>query len=204
MCCNDLVFTKSGEFGAKAYIRQQQLTFLSKLTAREDYPGSYLEKTIKLAQESRSPAGQVLGDVLHHGTGYPAKYQADTLHAVRSSDSTRRSSYRTLNPQLDVSPVYDMIVVPERSRIAFTRMRLSSHHLHYETGRWSRILAHERICPCGLVQTDKHILLECELTRQSRETHCIPNCSIEDLFKKVPAETMASYCKDILENERLL
>ena len=201
--CNDLIFTESGEFGAKVYIRQQQLTFLNKLMARADYSGSYLETTIKLAQETRCPAGLVLADILHHGPGYSTKCQADILNAVRSSDSTRRSSYRILNPDLDVSPVYGGIVIPECNRIAFTRMRLGSHHLRYETGRWARIPAHERMCSCGAVQTEKHVLLECEITREARESHTIPDCNITNIFKVVPADRMASYCNNILRNERL-
>ncbi len=43
--------------------------------------------------------------------------------------------------------------------VACTRIRLSSHRLRVETGRWDRIPFENRTCLCGAVQTEEHVLL---------------------------------------------
>ena len=51
----------------------------------------------------------------------------------------------------------------------FIRVRVSSHHLAIEIGRWSRIPKDEPLCPCGQVQTESHILLEFPLSEAIRQ-----------------------------------
>ena len=61
-------------------------------------------------------------------------------------------------------------LIPEFQRIAFTRMRLSSHRLRIETGRWSRIARQDRLCVCGKdIQTEEHVLLRCDLVKHLRD-----------------------------------
>jgi len=61
--------------------------------------------------------------------------------------------------------------IPEIYRISFTRLRLSSHRLRIETGRWSRLPRENRLCPCGAVQDERHVLENCPLTQQLRDSH---------------------------------
>jgi hypothetical protein len=52
-----------------------------------------------------------------------------------------------------------------------SRLKLSSHWLKVETGRWHRVPRGERVCGmCGVgaVQDEKHVLLECEATSDIR------------------------------------
>jgi hypothetical protein len=130
--CNDIALLESGESGAKSYIRQLQTSFLQKLTAREQYEGSYLQFVINEALQSRCPAGRVLLDITTNG--YEAcNYHEDIIRSVQVSLSTRRVAYRTMNPQLKVIlyPVHSTLHLPEYDSIAFTRVRLSSHHMKY-------------------------------------------------------------------------
>ena len=100
---------------------------------------------------------------------------------VRTSDSTRRITYRSLNSDLSISPIYTSEAVSEFLRISFTRMRTSSHRLRIETGRWSRLARDLRLCPCGSdVQTEEHVFLSCPLTAIHRERQ-YP--STNELFK---------------------
>ena len=87
---------------------------------------------------------------------------------ILRSSSTRRMSYRILNPSLVVHEVYSSLEVKENERIAFTRFRLSSHHLAFEMGRWSRIPVENRLCPCGAIQSDAHVMLHCPFTLVAR------------------------------------
>ena len=63
-------------------------------------------------------------------------------------------------------------------RIAFTRVRLSSHRLRVETGRWARIPHDQRLCQCGLeVQTEQHVLANCHLVDEIRSSYS--NASVD-------------------------
>ena len=57
-------------------------------------------------------------------------------------------------------------------RVAFTRLRLSSHRLKVEVGRWARIPHDQRMCQCGLeVQTEQHVLTNWHLVDEIRSSY---------------------------------
>ena len=69
-----------------------------------------------------------------------------------------------MNAELEPPGIYNSRdFVPEQHRQAFTRMRLGSHRLKVETGRWSRIPKERRLCMCGIVQDEIQVLLNCPL-----------------------------------------
>ena len=73
--------------------------------------------------------------------------------------------------------------IPEFKRVQYTRIRLSSHNLRIETGRWCRTPREERICECKAdIQTEEHILLNCILTSEIRKTHKIRAETLQELF----------------------
>ena len=53
-------------------------------------------------------------------------------------------------------------------RVELSRFRLSSHGLLVEKGRWSRVPRDERLCVCGVVQDERHVIEECMLTEHLR------------------------------------
>ena len=62
---------------------------------------------------------------------------------------------------------------------------MSGHSLAVETGRWNRrgrgrLPVEERLCVCGLVQNERHVIEFCPLTQNIREANGI--VSMEDLF----------------------
>ena len=61
-------------------------------------------------------------------------------HGIITSESSRRIVYRdTMNIDLSVHNIYSKRHnICENHRIAFTRLRVSSHSLAVETGRWNR------------------------------------------------------------------
>ena len=64
----------------------------------------------------------------------------------------------------------------EIHRIAFTRFRVSSHSLAVETGRWNRrgrgrLPLEERLCSCGLVQSEEHVISICPQSQQIRNSY---------------------------------
>ena len=199
--CNDIVFAECGEFGAKSHIRNLQILFLKKLISQDYYQGSYLEMVMNLAMQSRCPAGKVLHQLLQTNVDYKSQ-ERDRVHSLISSstNSTRRLAYRALNPTLSVHEAYLSLEVPESDRIAFTRIRLSSHHLSFEKGRWSRIPAENRFCPCGAIQSDTHVMLQCPYTQAARDAVSVPNgcADLAELFNTMSTKSICTLCKAVL------
>ena len=60
------------------------------------------------------------------------------------------------------------VSIPDLDRVCTTRLRLSSHSLAIETGRWSRIPRDKRLCSCGAVQTEEHVICFCPISQHVR------------------------------------
>ena len=62
------------------------------------------------------------------------------------------------------------ININELERMEWTRLRLSSHSLAVEVGRWNRrgrgrLPMEERLCVCGQIQTEQHVIEICPRTQ---------------------------------------
>ena len=91
---------------------------------------------------------------------------------ISNATSTKATTYRELNPDLAVHRMYSDRSVREFERIDATRLRLSSHNLAIETGRWARIPRDERLCRCGpSMQTEEHVVCFCPYTLEIRREH---------------------------------
>ena len=94
--------------------------------------------------------------------------------------------------------------VPEYARLATTRIRLSSHNLRIETGRWARLNREDCLCPCGAIQTESHALLDCHLSVDlRRECPLVPTCgSVQELFgysDEYNVRILSCYCFEVLK-----
>lgn len=199
--CTDISLVEAGEAKAEALIEKQQVNFLRRLTSRANYPGSYIQRVVSLAIETRCPAGIILQErlrALHRGNDILASSFESLQHQIRQATTTRRSAYTRINPALDTHPVYEDEDVPEHWRTAFTRLRLSSHHLAYERGRWSRTPPEQRLCACGHTQTDEHVLLNCALTEPIRLRLNISSTTLQELFS-LPHFNACEYCFLVLK-----
>ena len=97
-------------------------------------------------------------------------------------EGTRAETYRSMNPQLKVHEVYTRKdYIDERKRILFSKFRLSSHRLKIETGRWARLPRENRLCECGNVQDEEHVLLVCEKTVRIRGKYDICRNEYKDI-----------------------
>ena len=121
----------------------------------------------------------------------------------KPEDATKFNTYKTvLNPGLRVHPVYSRDqYVPDFTRVAFTRLRLMSHDLKIETGRWSRIPRDMRRCQCdgASVQTEFHVLVDCSLTREIRWKFDMQHIqNLDDIFNE--NNNMNKICNYIYES----
>ena len=108
-----------------------------------------------------------------------------------------------INVNLTVHDIYTKRHnVFESHRVAFTRFRVSSHSLAVETGRWNRrgrgrLPVEERLCPCGEIQTEEHVVNSCPLSQHIRDEYEFT--SIADLMSdKFSIETVCKIIYDIL------
>ena len=168
--CNDVIYTEVGLASASALVKDKQLKFLAKVKSRSNYEGSYLQKLISKSCQSQSPMGKYL-EKLEREDQDPIKAELESIKQKISNDqdSTRRRTYKQLNVRLESPEVYhNQIFIPEHHRIAFTRFRVGSHRFRIETGRWSRTPRERRLCPCGEVQDEVHVVKNCDLLRDVR------------------------------------
>ena len=90
---------------------------------------------------------------------------------MRLEESTRASFYRAIKPSFIYS-TYQESILPKKHRMALTRLLVSSHRLHVETGRWERpVIPREhrycQHCP-SKIEDEFHLLLECRLYSEIR------------------------------------
>ena len=95
---------------------------------------------------------------------------------ARLNDSSRARFYRNLN-NFEYKTYLDNVTT-EKIRYAFTRLRLSSHRLEVETGRWHKpnaIPLENRVCStCRELEDEYHFMLECSRYHDLRVS-LIPN-----------------------------
>ena len=143
-------------------------------------------KVWTLAEEANTPCAKYVKELLQE-VDTPQHEMAKVQERIRNSERTKSVTYKAeINPNLKVHNVYSCktSTIPEHHRLAFTQLRLSAHNLAIETGRWSRIPREERLCVCGQIQTENHILAVCEKTEHiRRSTTCIHYFNIPQLFE---------------------
>ena len=166
---NDLILLELGYPSLQGRVRDSQRKFLQKILAeRSGMVDDPLMEIWNICRDARTRGAKYLEEVLdceNHA-------EADTENrkaSVSASERTKSLTYCTLNPDLSPPAIYDArFDIKEYERIATSRLRLSAHHLAIETGRWSRVPADERFCPCGSIQTEEHIICQCPLTSDIR------------------------------------
>ena len=68
------------------------------------------------------------------------------------------------------------------AKVAVLHVRLSSHELRIETGRWARIPRERRLCPCGEIQDEKHVIVDCPITQAIRDNYDMDMTTFTDII----------------------
>ncbi len=147
-----------------------------------------------LAVQCRSPMGEYLIELDKLEGDPDTLFRRELRNRLQSASSTWASTYRDINSDLSVHPMYQQNhYICELHRIATTRLRLSSHRLRIETGWWSRIPREERMCSCGEnVQTESHVLFQCPQTAVLRLEHI--NLNFDSLTSYMSNQDLAGMC----------
>ena len=168
----------------------------------EDQP---FTSVFRLCQVNNTPAYKALSNCLRYN------FRNDPLVSLRNSisdralQSTKFNTYMSqLNTSLSLHPIYvTQKYIPDYLRESFSRIRLMSHNLKIETGRWSRIPRERRTCICDneCAQTEIHVLIECRLTQRLRHKYSMLNYQdINSLFgETIDILSLCKYTHDVLK-----
>ena len=120
---------------------------------------------------------------------------------ILASSRTKAITYRAFNPDLAIHPIYtNETIVDDDLRTAFTRLRLSSHRLRIETGRWARIDRADRLCQCGLdIQSEEHVLCDCMLVAEIRRAYGCEVIDCEEFMATGKTKQQLAMVKEILK-----
>jgi len=198
---NYLAYIESGINHIQDVATQRQTNFLQKMRQHPSYEETPLGIVIKLAQQSRPPAWQYMNNLSTNNKG---AYVQLVREVVRNAISTRFNNYKEINNTLTTHEVYKIYNnnIQESHRKAFTQLRLGSHRLKVETGRWARLPIEQRlcrVCPCGSIQGECHVLLKCMHIQHLRANMQMPIETLIDLYERTDTTLVTELCFKTLE-----
>ena len=197
---NEACLVELGYPPLRDWIKHKQENFFKQaLTKREGLHDDPLMFCIKLIKTVKSPSWKYLDDLLRSENYFQSGIALNQQY-VRSSDKSKLVTYHSMNQELTVHSVYKQVkpVIPEYHRKAFTRLRVVSHNLRIETGRWARLPPEARLCRCGQIQTEKHAVQDCEITKTIRDNNEFMNFQFANFFKDNDNNSICKAVFDIL------
>ena len=169
---------EAGMLPLKSLVQQKQHAFLNKMVdERAALDNDPLMFALRLTESRNPKTSQYINEVMNN---FDAVSDNNSVaHDILVSDRTRFKTYASINKNMVMHDIYSRVYndrfVSETYRLAFTRMRTSSHKLRIETGRWTRGLVkldrEQRLCKCGeAVGDEAHALTQCKLTQNLRDS----------------------------------
>lgn len=175
---NDLCMIELGVAPLRAIVRAKQRKFMNRMwTERIAMNDDPLMHAIRLTLGYDDAVSRYMRDLITNNTNDIDEARQELNLRILNSESNRLLFYKTVNPDLCVHEIYlKDIRVNEIERISWTRLRLSAHSLAIERGRWSRrgrgrLPLEERVCVCGQIQTEAHVIEDCPVTRLVRQRY---------------------------------
>ena len=105
-----------------------------------------------------------------------------------------------MNPALTIHDMYALTDVTEKHRLTVSRIRLSSHNLAIERGRWNRTPREERKCSCDAVQDEQHISDQCPNTQDIRNLHPDVDFTLPAMMNDLPPRQMLPLMNKLFSN----
>ena len=199
----NLSLIESGKHPAKFMIRERLKQFIQRKMNNRDMEEPF-HKVYELCRMKNTPGFKFINKTINENTNEEAlnKY----VNTVRNSANTftKFVNYRTnMNPDLNTHNIYGKTVyIPDYLRTSFTRVRLMSHRLKSETGRWSRIPVEGRVCQCNRtsIQDESHVLLICSISAHLRtEFNMLSFVSMSSLINSSDSYNMCKYMHKVLK-----
>ena len=150
---NELALAESGLSDLESMVHEKLDLIVQKLKSQADFSDSYFDNFFQLANQVKYTLVvqlQTFFNTSVWSANFSGKEKCIRVQKIFNSDNARSMTYSILNSSILPCPIYcSHSVVPEFSRLAVTRLRLSSHYLRIETGRWSWLPRENRRCACG-------------------------------------------------------
>ena len=198
---NDMCLIEAGYPSLQALVHHRQKTFFEKMIAkRGNMTDDPLIFSLKMTEQDNPHMHKYINDLIEEPRNILEKDLATIKARVTTSTRTKASQYKSFNPDLASHPVYTMEeVVDDDLRTAFTRLRVSSHRLRSETGRWTRTDLADRLCQCGLsVQTEEHVLCQCTLVDHIRRSYANEGIDFKDFMTTEKTKQQLAMVNEIL------
>lgn len=183
-------------------LNKQKCFLISKRENRDiEIPFNYV---YDMCRHNSTPGYRFLSNILEQDTHPDSLQHIEDEVRLRAEHSSKFNVYLSeLNPSLSVHDIYTTTkFIPDYCRVSFSRLRLMSHNLRVETGRWSRTPLNERVCPCDRtsVQSEIHVLIFCPLSHHCRLRFEMLNfTSISSLMnEKVNITALCEYIHEVL------
>ena len=111
----------------------------------------------------------------------------------RVNDSSRALFYKSIM-NFNFQKYLTCVNIP-KYRIALSKLRLSSHRLNIEVGRWNNTPVNERLCTiCNVLEDEYHFIFECQRYIDLRDLY------IPRYFRIRPSMLK---CKELLQSENV-
>ena len=203
---NDLCLVELGLPDLPSLVRAKQRAFFKKIQEqRRGMVDDPLNHAMQLTLNARTPTSRHLHALLQGQAGDEERSLAATVATIVQNprESTRLQWYSSINTNYDVHDIYlKDSEVNELHRVSWTRLRLSSHSLAIEQGRWNRrgrgrLPVEERLCTCGQVQTEHHVIEACPRTEHLRVQHRYT--TVTQLMNIRDNKLLCKICHNILQ-----
>ena len=205
---DNLCLIEAGLPPLESVVLQAQGKFFNKMMHRMDMEDDPLGYVLRLIEREDPWMWEKIISVMST-TKHVEAGRNQILHSVFIDPGRRSSTYKHLNPDLSVHIIYTRSAeyIPDSLRIGFTRVRLSSHRLKIETGRWSQTPRYRRICSCGCIQDEEHIL-KCQLNKTilSDFQYLEASLGLNHLFENMDVKnlTLLNKLLEATENQKSL
>lgn len=200
--CNDVCYVESGYLPLPDIVRNKQHKFVHVMwQERSQLVDDPLVYVLNLAVNTNTVTGRNVNHMITQNVPELSIAMQDVKDNLTNSTSSRRVTYMTINSDLELHYVYkERHTINETHRLSFTKLRTSGHSLACETGRWNRrgrgcLPLEERLCSCGEIQTEIHVVQYCPLTHDIRQRYQFSR--MQDLFSDDCQPVMA--CKILHE-----
>ena len=200
--CNDVCYVESGYLPLPDIVKNKQHKFVHIMCQeRAQLVDDPLMYVLNLIVNTNTVTGRTVNQMITQNVPEPSIAMQNVKDNLANNISSRRVTYMTINPDLEHHYVYkERHTINETHRLSFTKLRTSGHSLACETGRWNRrgrgrLPLEERICRCGEIQTESHVVQYCPLTHDIRQQYQFS--LLQELFSDNCHPAMA--CKIIHE-----
>ena len=185
--CNDVCCVESGYPPLQDLVCYRQHKFVhASWRERIHQHDDPLHFVLNLVKHSATSTGRTVTNYVTNDVIPWRVVMSDVVNGVRNSVTSKRVTYKSINPNLSVHHVYQQRhIINEIHRLSFTKFRVSGHSLACETGRWNKrdrgcLALEDRLCRCGDVQDEQHVTQHCPLTQGIRDNHHFT--TMEQLF----------------------